>query len=500
MKLSWKKMQRANSKHATDPTREAAPPTPAGYFLRRCLVAAALGLSGAGTCLAEDSSPYVVHDAPLIAIEHVTVIDGTGAPPRPGQTVLIRDGLIDAVEATSAFDVPPGAERIDGTGKTLIPGLVMVHEHLIYPAVGLGYNHQAHSFPPLYLAGGATTVRTAGGPLEDRRVQQQIEAGAVIGPDIVLTGPHINGPDFPIWVASTDAEDARRRVRIATEDGAAWHKAYMHLSVPQFEAILDEARATGTLVTGHLCSISYREAADAGIDNLEHGFYAATDFVADRTPGQCPPDLPARGVEAVLELQADSPEMRDLFRVLIDHGVAITATDTVLETLAPGRPVARPEVLDALEPASREYYLRRWADLAAQADTSHRDEMFLHNMALQRAFAEAGGLLVVGTDPTGYGGVVAGYSNQRALELLVEAGFGIPGAVQVATRNGARLLRMDERIGTISPGKDADLVLIDGLLADDISHIRNTELVFKHGVAYDSRALFDSVRGTVGLH
>lgn len=331
-------------------------------------------------------------------------------------------------------------------------------------------------------------------------MKERIEEGAIPGPDIVLTGPHINGPQFPIWVASRDADDARRRVRIAAEDGAAWHKAYMHLSVPQLAAVLDEARATGTRVTGHLCSISYREAAAAGIDNLEHGFRAATDFVADRTPGECPPDLPGRAEAALLRLAPDSPEIRELFQVLIDEGVAITATDTLFETFAPGRPVAPNGALEAMEPSSRDHYLRRWARIAARAEGSNQDELFRHNMELEHAFAKAGGLLVVGTDPTGYGGVVAGYANQRALELLVEAGFTVPEAVEVATHNGARLLGMEDRIGTVAPGKDADLVLVDGDLAADVSRIRETLLVFKHGVAYDSPALFASIEGTVGLH
>ena len=115
-------------------------------------------------------------------------------------------------------------------------------------------------------------------------------------------------------------------------------------------------------------------------------------------------------------------------------------------------------------------------------------------------FADAGGLLVVGTDPTGFGGVIAGYSNQRALELLVQAGFTPLEAVKVATLNGARYLGREARIGSIAAGKQADLVVVRGDPSTRIEDVQNVELVFKQGVGYDSPKIFDSVKGRVGLH
>lgn len=112
----------------------------------------------------ERTRRFIAHDAPLIAIENVTVIDGTGTDPQPDRTVLIRDGRIEAVGAANEQEMPPDAERIDGRGKTLIPGLVMVHEHLIYPALDLGYNHQAHSFPPCTSPGARRRSAPAAAP------------------------------------------------------------------------------------------------------------------------------------------------------------------------------------------------------------------------------------------------------------------------------------------------------------------------------------------------
>jgi imidazolonepropionase-like amidohydrolase len=124
---------------------------------------------------------------------------------------------------------------------------------------------------------------------------------------------------------------------------------------------------------------------------------------------------------------------------------------------------------------------------------------FSKDMVLEVKFYRAGGLLVVGTDPTGYGGVMAGYGNWRAIELLVEAGLSPVEAIRVATSNGARLLGIDRDTGSLEAGKAADLVVVDGNPADSISDLRKTETVFKDGIGYDSKRLFESVNGSVGI-
>src|SRR6185503_12539658 len=120
-------------------------------------------------------------------------------------------------------------------------------------------------------------------------------------------------------------------------------------------------------------------------------------------------------------------------------------------------------------------------------------------MALERAFAKAGGVLLAGTDPTGSGGVVPGYSNQRQIELLVEAGFTPVEAIGIGTHNGARFLGRDARIGTIAPGKQADLVVVAGNPATTIADVRRVTTVFKRGVGFDPVKLIDSAKGQVGL-
>ncbi len=151
-----------------------------------------------------------------------------------------------------------------------------------------------------------------------------------------------------------------------------------------------------------------------------------------------------------------------------------------------------------MAPDARDRYLRIWSQVSGQLDSPWAT-LFKKGMEFERAFAEAGGLLVVGIDPTGYGGVVAGYANHRAVELLVEAGFTPEEAIQVASSNGAIYLGVDDKVGTIDVGKVADLVVINGDPSSNIADIRNTEIVFKDGVGYDSERLFGSVRGTVGV-
>ncbi|UCC74631.1 MAG: amidohydrolase family protein [Gemmatimonadota bacterium] len=444
---------------------------------------------------------FVRVDAPVVALAGVRVIDGTGAPAIENQTVVIRDGVIVAVGDAGAVDVPVGAEVLELSGRTVLPGYVMLHEHMFYPAGRGDYNPQSYSFPRLYLAGGATTIRTAGSmvPYLDLNLKRVIDAGEIPGPRMEITGPYLNGPGLPLLgvKALAGPEDARKMVAYWADEGMTSFKAYMQISRAELEAAIDDAHARGLKLTGHLCSVTFREAAELGIDDLEHGFLASTDFVPDKEEDSCPPG-DARSA-SLIDLDIEGPEFKGLVQHLVEHEVAMTSTLPVFETYTPGRPPAASGAIDAMLPEAREQYLRTRVRIASQEE-SEWSILFRKEMEMEHAFAEAGGLLVVGTDPTGYGGVVAGYSNWRAIELLVEAGFSPVEAIEVATLNGARYLEMDDRIGSIVVGKLADLVVVSGDPSTDISDVRNVELVFKDGVGYDSAKLFASVVGTVGLH
>ncbi len=194
-----------------------------------------------------------------------------------------------------------------------------------------------------------------------------------------------------------------------------------------------------------------------------------------------------------------SEPVQSLIRELVARKVAITSTLTVFETFGPHRPPLPDRVLDVLTADARIAYLRRRARIADQGDTTWA-VLLKKEMAFERAFAAAGGRLLAGTDPTGYGGVVAGFSNQREVELLVEAGFTPLEAIRIATQNGARYLGRDKQVGTVAPGKQADLIVVRGDPSHDIKDIENVEVVFKDGAGYDPEKLIGSVRGMVGLN
>jgi imidazolonepropionase-like amidohydrolase len=440
---------------------------------------------------------FIAVDSPVVVIRNVRVIDGTGAAPRESQTVTIRGGKIASI-APSTQNPAPNTHSIDGTGKTLIPGLVLVHEHLFYPgAAGAFYPEQPSVFPRLYLGAGITTARTGGSmsPYTDLSVKRSIDAGRLAGPKLDVTGPYLNGENnFPQMYVLKDAADARRFVNFWADAGATSFKAYMSISRDQLRAAVDEAHKRGIKVTGHLCSVTYREAAEAGIDNLEHGFFASTDAVPGKRPDACPGQ--AQAVLAEMNPATDTV-MKSVIKTLVDRKVAVTSTLSVMESGTPGRPAPSARLLETMTPDARARFLQRWAN-SVSATTSSRPRSFRNGMTLTKMFADAGGTVIVGTDPTGNGGTIPGLSSLHELELLVEAGFTPLEAIKAATLNGATYLGRADRVGTIAVGKDADLVLIAGNPAAQIADIQRVELVFKDGVGYDSSRLIASAKGLVG--
>lgn len=441
---------------------------------------------------------FVAVDAPLVALTNARVIDGTGAPARAGQTLILRQGTIETIGATGTMAVPAGAQVIDLAGKSVLPGLVMLHEHFYYPTGPGVYGQLGQSFVRLYLAGGVTTIRTAGNlnGYMDLTLKRRVELGEVAGPAIDATMPYVNGPNQFVQMTDVNTEErSRRHVGYWADEGATSVKAYMQISRAALGTAIREAHARGLKVTGHLCSVTYGEAATLGIDNLEHGFFAATDFVADKRPDVCPGQ--GAGQQSIADLDPDGAPFKALVKTLVDRRVAVTSTLTVFELNTPGRPL--PPGLDVLVPQLRDQFLQNRARVEANAAKSIYPRLFPKAMALERAFARAGGLLVAGTDPTGGGGVIPGYANHRQLELLVEAGFTPLEAITVGTLNGAKYLGRDARIGTLAPGKQADLMVVDGDPSAAIADVRKVTMVFKQGVGFDPAKLVASVSGRVGL-
>jgi len=443
---------------------------------------------------------FIRVQSPVIALEHVRVIDGTGAPAKADQTIVIAGGKITAMGNAGAVPLPADANRMDFTGYSALPGLVGMHDHLFYPSGGGLYHDMPFSFPRLYLALGVTTIRTTGSmePYTDLEIKKAIEAGKMPGPKMNATGPYMEGEGLPLLQvhALTGPEDATRTVEYWVAEGARSFKVYNFITRAELKAVIDSAHKHGIKVTGHLCSIGFREAAELGIDDLEHGLTVDTEFHPDKKPDVCP--NPTQAAAAAARLEISSEPIQTTIKTLVAKHVALTSTLPVFEQFVPSRPDEPQKVLDTLSDDARKAYQANRARIA-QNPQSPWPLMFQKEMQFEREFVKQGGTLLAGLDPTGIGGTVAGYGDLREVELLVEAGFTPLEAIKIATLNGAQFLGEADHIGSLAPGKQADIVLVKGDPSTTISDIENVELVFKDGVGWDSKKLIDSVKGQVGI-
>jgi imidazolonepropionase-like amidohydrolase len=451
-----------------------------------------------------DVRPFISVSPGTVALVHVRVIDGTGREPKSDQTIVIVGNQIQAVGPAAEVKIPPGSRVMNLAGHTVIPGLIGLHDHFFYTTPQQAMVQSNFTGPRLYLGSGVTTVRTTGSvaPYGELNLKRGIESGEVPGPRIHITAPYVISPGPNAHLDEigmdkvTSVESARRLVRYWAEEGAEWIKGYTQLSREIFSAVIDEAHKHGMKVTGHLCSISFSEAVNLGIDNIEHGLRTNSDYDRQKQPDECPPTH----FEALAKLDLADPRVQETFRLMVSHHVPMTTT-AVNEQLAPGQPGPDARTLEAMAPwiAEQELHRRKLLDAATPGAEvyPHMKEIYPLSRKYERAFVAAGGLLAAGVDPAF--GALAGFGDQRNLEMLVQAGFSVPFSIQVMTLNGARVLGLEGQLGSVEPGKLADLVVINGDLASEPSAIRRTVTVFKDGVGYDSAKLIASVKGQVGI-
>jgi len=464
--------------------------------------------------LSKTVQEFVRVQAPRIVLTHVRVIEGTGKPAVEDQNVVIEGGKIAAIQAGAEIAAVDGTTVLNLDGYSLIPGLVGMHNHLFYiarPNLNSDRKYEqpvlipqmTFSAPRLYLAGGVTTMRTTGSveTYADLNLKHDIDAGKLPGPHMDVTGPYLEGSQshFIQMPRLSTPEEARQLVEYWADRGVTSFKAYTNITRAELKAAIEAAHKRGIKVTGHLCSVTYKEAAELGIDDLEHGFFENTELDSDKKPDTC---SQSAGRETLARMEPEGTEAKDLIATLIRHHVAITSTLPVFEDfLGGGRPPLRQQALEAMTPQAREdFFLLRQRPPSAPAPKIDPALLWKQDLALERAFAAAGGLLISGPDPTGAGDVLPGFGDQRGVELLVEAGFPPLEAIRVSTLNGAIYLAREKEIGTLEVGKNADLVVIRGDPSKQISDIENVEIVFKDGIGYDSQKLLNSVRGRYGLY
>lgn len=449
--------------------------------------------------LSNEVRQYVNVDAQVVALTHVKLVDGTGTAAKEDQTIIIDGETIKAVGKAGSVTVPANARTIDLTGHTVIPGLIGLHDHMYYSSPVTGsFKLMAQSYPKLFLANGLTTIRTTGSidPYQELNIKAAIAKGQTVGPEIFVTGPYLQGPQTYAggMHSLTNGEDARRLVRYWSQEGVTWFKAYTTITREQLGAAIDEAHKHGVKVTAHLCSVSYREAVALGIDALEHGLFANSDF----TPGKKPDQCPASGADtAYANLDVTSADVHRTIDAMVARNVALTSTLAVYELSAPSRVPVDQRVLDALHPDVSKYVADWYAKGRTANDSLWRAAM-KKGMAFEREFVKRGGLLGAGADPCCIS-AIAGYADQRNFELLVEAGFTPEQAVQIMTANGAKILGIANTVGTVTAGKQADLVVLRGDPVATPGDIRNVATVFRKGIGYDSAKLTAAVKGQIGL-
>lgn len=464
-------------------------------FRHSLLLCIAAAISVPSSISGQDFDRFIVTDD-AIALTHAKVIDGTGSAPLLDQTILIQGDRITAIGPSSSIHVPSGMDVADLTGQTVIPGIVGLHDHSYYTGGNGRAAQLSFSGSRLYLASGVTTIRTTGAqqPYAELNLKREIDAGRVVGPTMFTTGPYLTGEQGSQTMTRLEGpEQARRVVRYWAEEGVSWFKAYTWISRAELGAAIEEAHANGVKVTAHLCSVGYREAVELGIDNVEHGLFANSEYDPRKRPDECPSGFSSR----YADLDVSSPEVQATFRAMIDNGVAMTSTLVVYEISVSGRPPIDERVYDVLAPEIaaevREIAIARRAGRGAIDP-----RVYAKAMEYERAFVAAGGLLGAGVDPTGYGAAPPGYGDQRNFELLLEAGFSMPEVVQIMTLNGAKVLGIDADVGSIEAGKVADLVVIDADL-EAVGNLHDVRVVYRHGIGWDSPALIASIRGVVGI-
>ncbi len=443
---------------------------------------------------------YLVESSSYFVLKNVNVIDGTGSDERRNQSIVVRDGRIAWIGDSATMPAQPGAKAIDQHGATIIPGLVMLHEHLFTTGAGNQFVEQSVTFPLLYLAAGVTVARTTGSidPAGDLQIKRKVDAGEQPGPELFLTAPYLEGAPsaYRQMRALAGPEDAKRTVDSDLAQGFSSLKAYTDITPDELTTAIAEAHEKSVKLTGHLCSITYTQAAAMGIDNLEHGLLTDMEFFSGKQPNICPPMMTYL-TEYRDKLDVHSSQVTAMIDMLIAHHIAITSTLAVLESEFGGEVPAW-----YVEHEKSALVWKSWlvAQLSKQEMKKyHWQPLFDKELQFEAEFAGRGGTLLAGADPTGDRSVLAGYADLREIELLNKAGFRVPQAIKIATLNGATFLGIADRSGSIEIGKQADLVVIKGDPAENVAAIRNVQTVFRQGKGFDSKKMMDDVQGIVGL-
>lgn len=439
--------------------------------------------------LSESLEVFLKYNNENIAFTNAMIIDGTGEPAQTKQTLLISNGIIQAIGSDTEVEVPKNATIVDLSGKTVIPGLIGMHNHLHIP----GFPFVGEVASKLYLASGVTTIQTTGAADAQKELDlsKQISERKQIGPEIIPSAPFITGTGGnPNMIIPRNEAHLRDTLQHWIKQGAQWVKVYRNTKPEDLEIIIDEAHRNDVKVRGHLCSVTFQEASLMGIDGIEHGLNSAADFRSKKTPGIC-----NGGREYMDELEISSAEVKELQQLMIENEVMLTSTLSIYEASIPNRAYTTPTTLEMMSPYLINQYQERRKRFDSIKNDPTRENRLKRIMAFEYQFFKMGGLLCSGVDAGRH--VLPGFGDQRNFHLFMEAGFTTEEAIQIMTGNGAKALgRYD--IGTLEAGKRADFVILGGDLIEDDSAIESVETVFKEGLGYDPQRILIALKGKFG--
>lgn len=426
--------------------------------------------------LAQISATIPGSRAANIALVGGTLVDGTGKAAVPDSVVLVKDGRIVKAGTRNEVEIPKNAQMIDARGKTILPGLWDMHAHF-----------EQVEWGPIYLAAGVTTVRDCGNELEFiTAVRDAIAEGHGLGPRILAAGIVDGTGPSGIGIVRVDTpEQAREWVDKYHQMGFQQVKIYSSVKLPQIAAATAEAHKLGMTATGHVPEgVTTREAIEAGQDQISHITYIMAMLVPPFPQGTKRADR----LRAFSEVDLDSDSVKKEIAFLKEHHTVVDPTLTIYEmgtantekpfsSFEPGAAKVAPELAQAL------------FDVGPPNENSPLvQKMFDKYVALVGKLHAAGVPVVVGTDQT-----VPGHSVHREIELYTMAGFTPLEAIQAATIAPARAMGMDKELGTIEPGKRADLILVKGNPLENIHDIRNVEFVMSSGKMFKTAELWQSV-------
>lgn len=420
-------------------------------------------------------------NGPALVFKGASLFDSETATLRPNTTVVVAGNRIKAVGPDGKVEIPAGAEVIDARGKTLLPGLWDMHVH-VGESEGL-----------LHLAAGVTTVRDLANDIDElRETRRKFDAGESLGPRVILAG-FMDGPGpyaGPTKVLVSTEQEARAWVNKYADMGFEQIKVYSSIKPELVPAIVEEAHKRGLRVSGHVPAyMTAEQVVRAGFDELQHTNFLFLNFFADRVQDTRTPVRFTAVADGAAALDLNSERVQSFIKLLKEKGTVVDPTVNIFEGMFTARPGSvSPDfaaVADRLPPQVRRGLLAGGLPVPEGKDQLYRDS-FRALLKMVGLLHRAGVPLVAGTDS------MAGFALHRELELYVEAGIPAPQVLQLATLGAARVMKRDKDLGSIAPGKLADLILVNGDPTARINDIRRTATVVKDGTIYDAAKLYEA--------